>query len=60
MSFVKFLIIHTPFPTFPKGEARALRNNPVGYFSEGASLPRGLFPLGRNGKGGLFEIKSAK
>ena len=41
----------TPFPNLPQGEARALKNSPVGYFSEGASMSRGPFPLGGNWKG---------
>jgi len=40
-------------PNLPPQEGRALKNFPVGNFSEGASLPSWAFPLGGNKKGGF-------
>jgi hypothetical protein len=36
---------------FPLGEARAFKNCSVSNFSEGASLPQRLSPLGKTEKG---------
>jgi hypothetical protein len=46
-----------PLSRFPQGEGRALRNSPVGYFSEGASMPRWAFPLGEGRDGGNYNKK---
>ena len=50
-------LIFTPFPTFPHGEGRALRNCQVGNFSERACLPRGTFPPWGKMKGGIYGFK---
>ena len=49
---------NTPFLISPKG-GPSVKNSPVGYFSEGASLSRKLLPpWGKAGKGVIIKIKN--